>query len=63
VRPALEAEKLGIPSVVVTLTGFTEVARLSAKAAGAENLAIAEYPGAVGVHSDDIREKIEKSSF
>ena len=55
---------MGIPSVVITLTGFTEVARLTAKAAGVENLGIAEYPGAVGMHSDaEIRQKVEGVLF
>jgi hypothetical protein len=64
VRPAVEAEKVGIPSVVVTLTGFTAVAHLTAKAEGIEDLRIAEYPGAVGVHQDDeIRENVERVLF
>jgi hypothetical protein len=54
VRPAVEAEKLGIPAVVVTTTGFTTIARAVAKAEGMTNLRIAEYPGAVGVHADEL---------
>jgi hypothetical protein len=50
VRPAVAAEKAGVPSVVVTLTGFTKVAQQAAKALGVPDLSIAEYPGAVGVH-------------
>jgi hypothetical protein len=57
VRPAVEAEKLGIPSVVVTLTGFTRVAQQAAKAMGVPNLRIAEYPGAVGVHDQELVRK------
>ena len=53
-RPAVEAEKLGIPGVVVTTTGFTTIARAAAKAEGMTNLRIAEYPGAVGVHADEL---------
>ena len=53
-RPAVEAEKLGIPAVVVTTTGFTMIARAAAKAEGMANLRIAEYPGAVGVHADEL---------
>lgn len=53
-RPALEAEKLGIPGVVVTTTGFTTIARAVAKAEGLDGLRIAEYPGAVGVHPDEL---------
>ncbi len=51
-RPAVEAEKLGIPGVVVTTTGFTTIARAAAKAEGMTELRIAEYPGAVGVHAE-----------
>ena len=51
-RPAVEAEKLGIPGVVITTTGFTTIARAAAKAEGMTNLRIAEYPGAVGVHAE-----------
>ena len=52
-RPAIEAEKLGIPSVVITTTGFTAIARAVAKAEGLVDLRIGEYPGAVGVHEDE----------
>jgi hypothetical protein len=52
VRPAVEAEKLGIPGVVVTTTGFTTIARATAKAEGMADIRIAEYPGAVGVHAE-----------
>jgi len=54
VRPAVEAEKLGIPGVVVTTTGFTTIARAAAKAEGMANVRIAEYPGAVGVHAEEL---------
>ncbi len=50
-RPAAEAEKLGIPSVVVTTTGFTNIAKAAGKAQGVTGLRVAEYPGAVGVHT------------
>ncbi|HYH42688.1 MAG TPA: hypothetical protein VD867_11970, partial [Burkholderiales bacterium] len=53
-RPAVEAEKLGIPGVVVTTTGFTTIARATARAEGMLNLRIAEYPGAVGVHAEEL---------
>jgi hypothetical protein len=52
VRPAVEAEKLGIPGVVVTTTGFTAIARAAARAEGLGAVRIAEYPGAVGVHPE-----------
>lgn len=56
-RPAAEAEKLGIPSVVITTTGFTNIARAAGKAEGIAGLRVAEYPGAVGVHSEALVEK------
>jgi hypothetical protein len=51
VRPAVESEKLGIPSAVIITTGFTTAAQLAAKSWGIENLRLAEYPGAIGIHS------------
>jgi hypothetical protein len=54
VRPAVEAEKVGIPGVVVTTTGFTTIAKAVAKSEGMTALRIAEYPGAVGVHPEDV---------
>jgi hypothetical protein len=64
VRPAVEAEKAGIPSVVVTLTGFTRVAHQAAKAMGLPDLRIAEYPGAVGVHPEAlVRKNVEAVLF
>jgi len=57
VRPAAEAEKAGIPSVVVTTTGFTAIARAVGKAEGITGLRVAEYPGAVGVHPEALIEK------
>ncbi len=53
-RPVVEAEKLGIPGVVVTTTGFTTIAGAAAKAEGMTDVRIAEYPGAVGVHTDEL---------
>jgi hypothetical protein len=52
VRPAIEAEKLGIPAVVVTTTGFTRIAQAVGRAEGMSALRVAEYPGAVGVHDE-----------
>jgi hypothetical protein len=54
VRPAVEAEKAGIPSVVITTTGFTTIAKAVAKAEGMADLRIGEYPGAVGVHPEEL---------
>ena len=56
-RPAAEAEKAGIPAVVVTTTGFTAIARAAGKAEGITGLRVAEYPGAVGVHPEALVEK------
>lgn len=62
-RPAVEAEKVGIPSVAVAVTNFTTVARLAAKAAGLEDLCIAEYPGVVGVHLAEIKNNVKEVLF
>lgn len=63
-RPAVEAEKLGIPSVVITTTGFTTIAKAAAKAEGMTGLRIAEYPGAVGVHAEAlVVENVENVLF
>lgn len=56
-RPVAEAEKAGIPGVVVTTTGFTAIARAVGKAEGITGLRVAEYPGAVGVHPEALVEK------
>ena len=56
-RPAAEAEKAGIPSVVITTTGFTNIAKAAGKAEGVSGLRVAEYPGAVGVHNEALVEK------
>jgi hypothetical protein len=64
VRPAVEAEKAGIPSVVITTSGFTTLARLLSKASGIEGLRIAEYPGPMGIDDTvQIREKFERRVF
>ncbi|MGH8636529.1 MAG: UGSC family (seleno)protein, partial [Burkholderiales bacterium] len=56
-RPAAEAEKLGIPSVVITTTGFTNIAKAVGRAEGLTGLRVAEYPGAVGVHAEALVQK------
>lgn len=53
-RPVAEAEKAGIPGVVVTTTGFTNIAKAAGRAQGITNLRVAEYPGAVGVHAEPL---------
>jgi len=44
---------------VITVTGFSDVADLAARASGVHGLRVAEYPGAVGVHLEEIRKNIE----
>lgn len=46
--------------MAVTVTNFTTVARLAAKAAGLEDLRIAEYPGVVGVHLAEIKNNVKE---
>ena len=53
-RPAVELEKAGIPSVVITTTGFTTIAKAMAKAEGMADVRIGEYPGTVGVHPEEL---------
>src|SRR5690242_6411207 len=43
-----------MPSVVVTTTGFTRIARAVGRAEGMASLRVAEYPGAVGVHPNEL---------
>ena len=62
-RPAADGEKEGIPSIAVSATGFTDVARETAEAAGVVGLRVAAYPGAVGVHLEEIRKNIEENLF
>lgn len=63
-RPAAEAEKAGIPCVVITTSGFTTLGHLTAKAAGVEDLRMAEYPGPVGIHErSEIKENVERVLF
>ena len=59
-RPAAYCDTAGIPSVAVAIKGFTDVARFAAKACGAEDLAVAEYPVAIGIQEpDEIRETVK----
>ena len=58
-RPAVEAEKLGIPSVVIVNSGFAALARVTAKAASVNDLRIAEYSGSLGIdNQDQIRQQV-----
>jgi hypothetical protein len=60
----VEAEKAGIPGVVVTTTGFTAIARAAAKAEGITGVRIAEYPGPVGVHTEEaVAKNVENVLF
>lgn len=60
VRPAVTIEQAGIPVVVVTATGFSTLARLSAKAGGVDGMRLAEYPGTLGnATPSTIEEKIK----
>ena len=43
--------------MVVTTTGFTNIARAAGRAEGIAGLRVAEYPGAVGVHPEALVEK------
>lgn len=47
------AEKLGIPSVIVTAPGFDEEARYTARNNGVPVLRVAVYPGAFASHSEE----------
>ena len=58
-RPAVEAEKLGLPTVTIATSGFTVLARTLARASGIDGLRIAEYPGPMGIDTPaTVREKI-----
>jgi len=55
----VQAEKVGIPSVTVALTGFVEQARAVGKGEGISNLRVAEYPGRIQMHSpQELREGV-----
>jgi len=63
VRPALEAEKAGVPSVAIIATNFLSIARHLGKASGVFQR-VAEYPGAILNHTEDeIKENIAKVTF
>jgi len=47
------AEKLGIPSVIVTAPGFDEQARYTARNNGVPVLRVAVYPGAFASHTEE----------
>lgn len=64
VRSVVNAERENIPGVAVTIKGFSQAARLAAKADGLTDLAVAEYPVAIGIQApEDIKETIRTSLF
>ncbi|MBI2910081.1 MAG: hypothetical protein HYX92_20765 [Chloroflexi bacterium] len=59
VRASAVAEKAGVPSVSLVAVDFVRQARAIARAIGAENLAIAEYPGVIMTDAaDELRRKV-----
>ncbi len=48
---------------MITVTGFTDVAQQAAEGAGLDSLRVAHYPGAVGVHHDEIQKNIKENLF
>ncbi|MBI2908517.1 MAG: hypothetical protein HYX92_12805 [Chloroflexi bacterium] len=61
VRAAAVAEKAGVRSVSIVASGFVRQAHAVAKALGAENMAIAEYPGVPMVDSrETLRQKVRE---
>ncbi|MBN1835513.1 MAG: hypothetical protein JW820_06655 [Spirochaetales bacterium] len=60
-RAVTEAEKLGIPGVVVSGAGFDEQARAAGVDQGVPALQVAVYPGAFDLHSNaELRENTRK---
>ncbi|MBI2909561.1 MAG: hypothetical protein HYX92_18115 [Chloroflexi bacterium] len=62
VRASVVAERTGVRSVSIVATPFARQGHAIAKALGAENVAIAEYPGVPMVDSKgDLQEKVRQS--
>lgn len=60
-RASAVAEKAGVRSVSLVASGFLKQAHAIAKALGAENMAVAEYPGVPMTDSkEDLRKKVEE---
>lgn len=60
-RASAIAEKAGICSAALVASGFVRQAHAIAKALGAENIAVAEYPGVPMTDSkDELRKKVEE---
>lgn len=63
-RPAIEAEKLGIPSVTVAATSFLSLVQLLGTEEGVPGQPFAEYTGTLSVESERvIRENLKKVTF
>ena len=63
-RPAIVAEKVGVPSVTITSTSFLDLVHLLGVAEGVSNQRAAEYPGTLSVESESvIREKLTKTTL
>ncbi|MBI2907552.1 MAG: hypothetical protein HYX92_07865 [Chloroflexi bacterium] len=61
VRASAVAERAGVRSVSIAASGFVQQGRAVAKALGAENIAIAEYPGVIMLDSkEELRRKVEE---
>jgi hypothetical protein len=64
VRPAIVAEKAGIPSVVIAATSFLTLAHELAEAEGMPDLRVAEYPGTLSVNTEaELRENLKNRTF
>lgn len=63
-RPAIEAEKLGIPSVAIAATSFLSLVQLLGIEEGVPGQQYAEYPGTLSVEPEGvIRENLKKVTF
>ncbi|MBI2906631.1 MAG: hypothetical protein HYX92_03125 [Chloroflexi bacterium] len=61
-RASAATERTGIPSVSLVASGFVQQAHAIAKALGAENLPVAEYPGVPMIDSnEELRNKVERA--
>ena len=64
VRPAIVAEKAGIPSVAIAATGFLPLAHVVGKQEGMPDIRVAEYPGTFSIEStSQMKERLEQGTF
>jgi hypothetical protein len=64
VRPAIVAEKEGIPSVAIAGTSFLPLVGLLGKQEGVPDINVAEYRGTFSIESESVmREKLEEGTF